>query len=89
MFTRRQFITTVGALGAVLVLPGKGITRRARAQALAAAPLDPTSIPKFVTPLLIPPVMPKAATLSRRGGPQVDYYEISMRQFQQQNVNLV
>jgi FtsP/CotA-like multicopper oxidase with cupredoxin domain len=41
-------------------------------------------VPKFATPLLIPPVMPKAGTIVQRGGKNVDYYEISMRQFAQQ-----
>jgi FtsP/CotA-like multicopper oxidase with cupredoxin domain len=46
--------------------------------------LDPTSLPKFVTALLVPPVMPKAATIPHPGGKPIDYYEISMRQITQQ-----
>ena len=34
--------------------------------------------------MLIPPVMPRAATITQRGGKPIDYYEISMRQFAQQ-----
>ena len=34
--------------------------------------------------MLIPPVMPRADTIVQRGGKNVDYYEISMRQFTQQ-----
>ena len=34
--------------------------------------------------MLIPPVMPRAATITMPGGKPADYYEISMRQFQQQ-----
>ena len=41
--------------------------------------LDPTSIPKYETPLTIPPAMPKTSVLS--GG--IDYYEIAVRQFEQ------
>ncbi len=41
-------------------------------------------VPKYQTPLLIPPVMPKAGTIKEKGGKNADYYEISMRQFQQQ-----
>lgn len=41
-------------------------------------------VPKFRTPLLVPPVMPKAAKLVERGGKNVDYYEISMKQIRQQ-----
>jgi FtsP/CotA-like multicopper oxidase with cupredoxin domain len=52
--------------------------------AAAAVPLDPTTIPKYVTPLLVPPVMPKAARIIQKGGKNVDYYEISVKQFQQQ-----
>jgi len=36
---------------------------------------------KFVTPLLIPPVMPNADTITAPGGKPIDYYEISMKQF--------
>ena len=56
-------------------------------KALAQIPggtLDPSAVPKFGTPLLIPPVMPKARTIVQRGGKNVDYYEISMEQFTQQ-----
>ncbi|HVQ17463.1 MAG TPA: multicopper oxidase, partial [Actinomycetes bacterium] len=44
----------------------------------------PTSVPKYQTSLLVPPVMPRAGVLPNRGGKQVDYYEISMRQISQQ-----
>ena len=40
--------------------------------------LDLQSIPKYVTPLVIPPEMPRTS----RG--RVDYYEIAVRQFEQQ-----
>jgi spore coat protein A, manganese oxidase len=41
-------------------------------------------VPKFQTPLLIPPVMPRARVLRTPRGKPVDYYEISVRQFAQQ-----
>jgi spore coat protein A, manganese oxidase len=56
-------------------------------QALAALPggtLDPIAVPKWVTPLLIPPVMPSAGVIKTKGGKSADYYEISMKQFAQQ-----
>ena len=56
-------------------------------QAVAAIPggdLDPAVVPKYVTPLLIPPVMPRARTITMPGGKPADYYEISVRQFSQQ-----
>ncbi len=46
--------------------------------------LDPVAVPKYQTPLLIPPVMPKAGTIVQKGGKNVDYYEISVKQFDQQ-----
>jgi spore coat protein A, manganese oxidase len=46
---------------------------------IAGGTLDPTLIPKYKTPMLIPPVMPRAGT--KPGG--VEYYEISMRQITQ------
>ena len=55
--------------------------------ALAQIPggtLYPDSVPKYVTPLLIPPVMPKAGTIVQRGDKNIDYYEISVKQFLQQ-----
>ena len=44
--------------------------------------LDPTLIPKFVTPLVIPPVMP-ASTPAFQGTPAAEY-NIAVRQFAQQ-----
>ena len=41
-------------------------------------------LPRFVTPLLIPPVMPPAGKIVQTGGKNADYYEISVRQFTQQ-----
>jgi len=46
----------------------------------AQVPLDPTSIPKYETPLFVPPTMPITSVLP--GG--IDYYEIAVQQFQQQ-----
>jgi spore coat protein A len=83
MHSRRYFIKTVGVAGAALCLPGRGIVRQLLAQPTPTL-LDPTLIPKFMTPLLIPPVMPKAGTIKQRMGQNIDYYEISMRQITQQ-----
>jgi hypothetical protein len=41
-------------------------------------------VPKYDSPLLIPPVMPRAATLTLPGGKPADYFEISVRQIRQQ-----
>lgn len=59
--------------------------REAKArQAVPGGTLDPLSIPKYQTPLLIPPVMPAKQQIKAQHGPAVDYYEISVEQFQQQ-----
>jgi FtsP/CotA-like multicopper oxidase with cupredoxin domain len=83
--SRRTFIRAVGGAGAGFVLyaylPGGGI--RALAQ-IPGGTLDPADVLKYQTPLLIPPVMPRAGTIKMRGGKPADYYEISMRQFSQQ-----
>ena len=52
---------------------------------LAGGTLDPLSIPKYVTPLVIPPVMDIAGTEPdpEFGGTR-DVYDIAVRQFQQQ-----
>jgi bilirubin oxidase len=42
--------------------------------------LEPENISKYVTPLFIPPVMPQSTAPSA----DLDYYEITMRQFKQQ-----
>jgi hypothetical protein len=47
--------------------------------AIEGPSLDPTSIKKYVMPLVIPPAMPKTGRIGR-----ADYYEIAVRQFQQQ-----
>ena len=43
--------------GAVLLFIIAGSVSGALAQALSGGTLDPTTIPKYVTPLVIPPVM--------------------------------
>jgi spore coat protein A, manganese oxidase len=80
--TRRQLLEYGAAGGAVLFLP----LRVGAPQALAQVPggtLPPGSIPKYVTPLVIPPAMPRTAKVPVRAGKSVDYYEIAVRQFRQ------
>ncbi|HSC90662.1 MAG TPA: multicopper oxidase domain-containing protein [Gaiellaceae bacterium] len=85
-FSRRTFIAWVGGAGAGFYLFGRvpGMRVPVALAQLPGGTLDPTLIPKFETSMLIPPVMPRAATLRMPGGKPVDYYEISMRQFAQQ-----
>ena len=83
--SRRAFIAAAGASGVGFVLYAvlPGGTRVAVAE-VSGGMLPLASVPKFQTPLLIPPVMPKAGTIVAKGGKNIDYYEISMRQFSQQ-----
>jgi bilirubin oxidase len=81
MMTRRGFLGSVA--GGALVASGFGI-RTARAQAFPGPTLDPTKIPKYVTPLVVPPVMPRSGKITVRGGKNIDYYAIAVRQFLQQ-----
>ena len=84
MLSRRDFLKLSGAGVLSLYAATRGkYTLRAQA-AIAGGSLDPLSIPKFVTPMLIPPVMPRAGTIKQKGGKAIDYYEISMKQFVQQ-----
>ena len=89
--SRRQVITWgVGSATGLFLTSRLGIVRvlggvAAGAEEGGAGPsLDPTSIPKYLTPLLVPPAMPRARKLRVLGGKNVDYYEIAVRQHDQQ-----
>jgi FtsP/CotA-like multicopper oxidase with cupredoxin domain len=85
MQTRRLFIrhTATGGFGLFLWARGGGVSKLL-AESIPGGTLNLGSLPRFVTPLLIPPVMPRAGTVVQRGGKNADYYEISVRQFSQQ-----
>jgi FtsP/CotA-like multicopper oxidase with cupredoxin domain len=84
MISRRDFLklTGAGVLGLYAASYGK-FTLRAQAQ-IPGGTLDPLTVLKYATPLLIPPVMPKAGVIKQRDGKTTDYYEISMKQITQQ-----
>ena len=85
-FSRRTFVAWVGGTSAGFYLFGR-LPGAGAPTALAQVPggsLDPTTVAKFQTPLLIPPVMPRAGTIKQPGGKSADYYEISMKQITQQ-----
>jgi bilirubin oxidase len=82
MNRRREFLKVGALTGAGLLLPLKGFVRRARA-AIPGGTLPPGEIPKYVTPLVIPPAMPRTSEVKIRGGGIADYYEIAVRQFTQ------
>jgi spore coat protein A, manganese oxidase len=84
MVSRRDFLKLSGAGVLSLFAATNGrFSLKAQAQ-IPGGTLDPLAVPKFATPLLIPPVMPRAGTIKQKGGKNVDYYEISMKQFAQQ-----
>jgi FtsP/CotA-like multicopper oxidase with cupredoxin domain len=84
MITRRDFLKITGGSTVVwYVATQTGWIQRAVAS-IPGGTLDPASVSKFVTPLLIPPVMPRAGTITRPGGKPIDSYEISMEQISQQ-----
>jgi spore coat protein A len=68
-------VIVLGMLGALIAAP---------ASAQAPTMLDPTSVPKYQAPLVIPPVMPRTGKIKRRRAKNIDYYEIAVREFQQQ-----
>ncbi|MFI7063584.1 multicopper oxidase family protein [Kribbella sp. NPDC050124] len=77
--TRRRVLQVCGAAGMTMLVPiqltgsAGAAVRRTR-----AGLLEPRTIPKYVTPLVVPPVMPPTTVGA------VDYYEIAVRQFRQQ-----
>jgi spore coat protein A, manganese oxidase len=79
--SRRFFLKCVGMAGVGLFLRGKGMLAFAQ---IPGGTLPPGDVTKYVTPMLIPPVMPLAGSIKTQMGKNVDYYEISMKQFRQQ-----
>jgi spore coat protein A len=77
MTTRRTFIKVGMASGASAYVVTKGWSWAV--SELSGGSLTPDEIPKFVTPLVIPPAMPQTASDA-----STDYYAIAVRQFRQQ-----
>jgi spore coat protein A len=86
MISRRQFFKLTAATGVGLALYAKGPngTVKIAQAAIPGGTLDPLTVPMYQTPMLIPPVMPTAGTIKNMMGKNADYYEISMKQFEQQ-----
>jgi FtsP/CotA-like multicopper oxidase with cupredoxin domain len=84
MLSRRDFLKLTGASTVGWYVATRfGYVQRAFAQ-IPGGTLDPLTVPKYVTPMLIPPVMPRAGTFTLPGGKPADLYEISMKQITQQ-----
>ena len=83
MVSRRAFLKYTGATALTLFAYDKFGVPKALAQ-IPGGTLDPTLVSQvYQTPLLIPPVMPRAG-ITGEERQLIDYYEISMRQFAQQ-----
>jgi FtsP/CotA-like multicopper oxidase with cupredoxin domain len=95
--TRRRFLVRSAASGAALVVvrPGASALGASASPAQTTPPSpnpaephaysgEATDIPKFAAPLLVPPVMPRAGVIVGEDGAEIDYYEVSVRQFEQQ-----
>jgi spore coat protein A len=74
--TRRGRLILAAGTWLLLVMLAQWAIPDARGEPLPGGTLDPTTIPKYVTPLVIPPVMKKTGT--------TDEYRIAVRQFEQQ-----
>ncbi len=68
---------------ALLLSPLALALSAAQAAPLPGGTLNPLTIPKYVTPLVIPPVMNKSGAVDANGQP-LDDYDIAVRQFKQQ-----
>jgi FtsP/CotA-like multicopper oxidase with cupredoxin domain len=90
--TRRGFLKVGIAGGTALFLPWRGRAAHAGRIRVTDVPALPASeallsasdIPQFETPLLIPPAMPRAGRITVRGGKNIDFYDLAVRQFEQQ-----
>ncbi len=80
MLTRREFLKAGALTGATLWLPSQFRLPPALA-AIPGGTLDPSTIDKYVAPLVIPPVMPPLTAVQNKS---IDRYAIAVRQFQQQ-----
>ncbi len=81
MITRRQFLKASAGTGAAFLTSSRLGVSKAGAAPLPGGTLSPALIAKYVSPLLVPPAMQPTAVIQSRS---VDYYVISVRQFQQQ-----
>ena len=82
---RRSFLKLTGTSMLSLYLATRsGVIKQVFAAPIPGGTLDPQLLPKYQTPMLIPPAMPRADKVKQKGAKNVDYYEIAMRQFPQQ-----
>ena len=80
--TRRELVRSGAGAGAGLVM-WRVVGGSAWAQPSGVKVLDPGSIPKYVTKLVIPPAMPRSGKAPGRKSRGVQYYRIAVREFRQ------
>jgi len=83
---RKKPLTLAAAatLALVLLPPSASAQHGGNPPQMPTSALNPMTIEKYVDPLVVPPAMPRTAKLRVKGGKNIDYYEIAVRQFQQQ-----
>src|SRR5262245_51812613 len=81
MLKRRHVVLGGAAIGAAALVPLLRSKTAGTAAPVPGGTLDPTTIPKYVTPLFVLPAMPPASAPSTTGP---DIYTIGARQFAQQ-----
>jgi len=80
MLSRRQLVKLGLLTGTAAAVPS-ALRLQTAVAAVPGGTLDPTSVPKYVTPLVIPPAMQRTGTVN---GGSVDFYSIGARRFTQQ-----
>ncbi len=76
-------ISASGLAGQSKARAARKLASRGVVGAIPGGTLDPAVVPKYVTPLVIPPAMPRTATMRNNENRPIDYYEIAVRQFMQ------
>lgn len=71
---RRDFLKITGLAGAGLFLPWKWSGPKQLYAAIPGGSLDPTVLPKYVSPLVKPPAFARKAQITFRGTVKVQYY---------------
>jgi FtsP/CotA-like multicopper oxidase with cupredoxin domain len=75
---------TVFVVGIAALIGGLLPAQSSHAQ-IDGGSLNPNDVAKYADPLIIPPAMPRTDVISgKKGQKKTDYYEIAVRQFQQQ-----
>jgi spore coat protein A, manganese oxidase len=86
MISRRSFLKLTAVAGAGLFIPVRLNGMKTYIYVPTRAPqaiLDPLTIPKFEEQVIVPPAMPRVSEILLPDGSPADYYEITVKQFEQ------